>query len=451
MNISNISNNKNAGERPTIDKSMLLNTSLNQSTLRISLNRLTTYKKLEYSRQNQSIRSIHNFRESLYETNKVEAHGYLADPFKEIPKDQIDLRDFKDINAGPMLNQSIINKQQLNTSINNNQLEIIEQKNDIEDPMENLLGAFYFTVSMFIYAVMLLIQKKMFIQYPNISFAQQNIFRGSVLAAINYIFQVKTGLGFYLVDDYTMNKYLAFRVIYAAIGEFILFVSTSYLRINTASIFTIIYAVVCSYVAAIILKEKVNSMDSTIIISSFLASCLIIKPFFGTGEDTFFGIVLGILSVGVNCICIIYHKFLDVRITNFLINFYVGICFLIQGVLCLALGDSPLVLDFKPTMIQIMLGLLFTLSRYFGVKGISMGKVSFVLTFQNTFIVFSMILGYYVLGESCDFLDILGATLLIGFSVFRSYLVMKDDKKIIEEVTKEIEESRIDGEKTIAA
>lgn len=418
---------------------------LNQSTISFGKNRLTTYKKLEYSKRKDSVRSVNNFRESLYETNKVENHGFFTEPFKELPNNNIDM------NASAMLSQSILYNK-LNNSVNNNnnittqaplaQLDIIEENDDVENPMNNLLGGFYITISMFIYSLVLLIQKEVAVSYPEISYDQQNIYKGLVLVVLNYYLQIKSGAPFYFKGEYEANKILFIRMVNGSLGEFFLLLSSFYLRINTASIFTIITAVVCSYVAAIVLKEKVNSMDSSIIICSFMASCLIIKPFFGSGEDTFFGLVLGVLSVVVNCIAIIYHKFLDPRVTNFLVNYYTGMFFLIEGLIFFLINsDDKLALGVKQLSSQIVLSVLYALCRYYNVKGLSIGKVSFVLTFENTFIVFSMVFGYFILGESCDLLDIIGSALLISLSVARSVLIMRDDEKIIEEVNKDINET----------
>lgn len=289
---------------------------------------------------------------------------------------------------------------------------------------DNIKGAMFMTLSAFVYAFLLMYQKFLFTHYPDLSFGQQNIFRGLMMILFNSFMVIKNKERF--TYDKDTNVILAKRVVFGFIAEYLLFLSTDYLRINTSSTFYLLYAVICSLVSGIVLNEVVTKQDIMIIISVFLSACLIVKPFFGSGEDTFEGICMGMCSSLGFCMMVIYHKFLN-GVSTFTINFYFGLCYFTEGILSFSFGDTPFDSRFMALSHLFILSIVYTFSCYIFIVAINSGKVSFVLPFENTNIVFSLILGHFVLGEICDNLDIIGTTLILGLCVFRSVVLINEE------------------------
>lgn len=314
------------------------------------------------------------------------------------------------------------------------QFSKILPKKEVYTKMDNLKGALLMILSSLIYAFLLLFQKFLFTEYPNISYSQQNIFRGLFLASINYAVVKKTNSQLFFSDK-TLQKTLFIRLIFDFFAEFLLFLGTGYLRINTSSTIYILYAVLCSLISSIFLNEQITKLDVSIIISCFFSSCLIIKPFFGDGEDTLIGVLMGLSSSVCFCFMVIYHKFLYNAVSNFTINFYLGCCYFFEGsVEFIVLGET-FIYDAKALAYLVLLSLIYCISCYSYIAALNYGKVSYVLPFENLNIVFSLLLGHFVLGESCDWMDIIGTILILCLSVYRCIIMIneEDDECDIEE------------------
>lgn len=297
--------------------------------------------------------------------------------------------------------------------------------------LDNLKGSLLMTLSAFIYALLLMYQKFLFNKYPELSFSQQNIFRGLLMIVVNCFLIFKENDKF--MFDKETNSNLAKRVIYGFIGEFLLFLSTNYLRINTSSTFYLLYAVICSLVSGLILGEVVTKSDIIIIISVFLSACLIVKPFFGDGQDTFLGICMGSCSTICFCMMVIYHRFLHGRVSAFTINFYFGVCYFMEGVVDFTINKEKFVSDSGPLMHLFLLSCIYTFSCYIYIVAINCGKVSYVLPFENTNIVFALILGHFILKESCDTLDVIGTVAILALCVYRSVVLINEEEETNEQ------------------
>lgn len=316
-----------------------------------------------------------------------------------------------------------INK--ISESIKEEYTRIIPLKQQYSN-MDNIKGALLMTFSAFIYAFLLMLQKYIFTELPNISFGQQNIFRGFILMLINASIVRHTN-NYFFFKEREINVTLAKRVLFGFFAELLLFLGTGFLRINTSSTFYILYSVICSLVSGIVLNELITKKDIVIIVSCFLAACLIVKPFFGSGEDTFAGIIMGLSSSIGFCMMVIYHKFLDPKVSNYTINFYFGVCYFFEGLVDFSLGDDVFVWTFKAMFFLILLSLIYTFSCYLYIVAINFGKVSYVLPFENTNVVFSLLLGHFVLGESCDWLDVIGTVTILALCIYRCLALIQED------------------------
>lgn len=304
---------------------------------------------------------------------------------------------------------------------------IIAEKADYSI-MDNIQGALLMTFSSFVYAFLLMLQKFIFMEYPKVSFGQQNIFRGSVLIIVNTIVIKNSNSSFYF-NKREINITLAKRVLFGFFAELLLFLGTNYLRINTSSTFYILYSVICSLVSGIVLNELITNKDIIIIVSCFFSACLIVKPFFGKGEDTLIGIIMGMTSSIGFCMMVIYHKFLDPIVSNYTINFYFGVCYLIEGVVTFILGDDEFIWETKAIAYLMALSIIYAFSCYLFIVAINCGKVSYILPFENTNVVFSILLGHFVLGEGCDYLDITGTVCILGICTYRCVVLILEDEE----------------------
>jgi drug/metabolite transporter (DMT)-like permease len=288
--------------------------------------------------------------------------------------------------------------------------------------LENLTGAMLMSLSAFLFAILFLIQKHFFTMYPQISFAEQNVIRGVSILLINGSFVIIRKEDFCL-SGREKNILLSKRVLCDFFAELFIFLSTDYLRISTTSIFYVSYVVICCLISGVMLNEVVERKDVIISLSSLFAACLIIKPFYGQGNDTFTGICLGLSTSVLLSMMVIYHKLLNAKISNFSINFWMGCSYFIVGVIShLTYGDRSINLDTYSVLYLFLFGAIITTSNLLFNYALNCSKVSYTLPFENSNVVFSLVLGIFVLGEPYDRLDILGTLLILSLYVYRSLL-----------------------------
>ena len=77
---------------------------------------------------------------------------------------------------------------------------------------------------------------------------------------------------------------------------------------------------------------------------------------------------------------------------------------------------------------QLLFSIIYTLSIYCYNTSITIGKVSIVIPLENTNVVFSLLLGYFVMNEPCDALDIIGTTAILGLCVYRSIILASEEE-----------------------
>lgn len=332
-------------------------------------------------------------------------------------------------------------------SMNDFQLNVDNQKQENAKVQENLQaetdekaennikGSLLVMLVAFISSLLLVNQKLLFKDYSYISFGQQNIFRGIAFMMINYM--IIRNKQMQITYDKDTTHILVKRIVAGYIGSILINLSTNYLRVNTANVIYNFYGVMCCLIAGIVLNEIVTRRDIFFIMSFFLSACMIIKPFFGEGEDSLVGIILGIGGALGYCFMAVNQKFLKNKVEGVAINFYFGIAYLVGGIINhFLLGNQSFVFTFQAFSYLLFLGCLQNFNWYLYILAINSGKVSYILPFENTNVVFSLLLGQFILHESCDFLDVTGTLCIVIICVMRSIIMMNEGEKN-KQITKE--------------
>lgn len=355
---------------------------------------------------------------------------------------------FKSNQSTPMLSnrksiEKIIPLHKLNGAPNYNQFseddfhnnELINEENGklnriivIPSFSDNIKAILIYVLSNFLYALQFVIQKLFFAFLFNASYGQQSIIKGLVLMAINYYLIRKNNEKY--IFDTRLNFLLARRIFFGGFGEFLLLLSTNYMRINTSSIFLILTNVVACLFVNFFTGEIVKRRDIIIACACFLSASLIVKPFFGEGRDTFVGILMGVGVCFSYCSAILHQKIIGDRVTINVLNFYFGVCFLILGIMIFFYESSSWDYSFITLICHIAFGVMNYFAIITTVKAIIMGKLSYVLPFGNTNVVFAILMGYFILGEKVDALDVIGTILVLGICVIRSLLIIYEEKDL---------------------
>jgi drug/metabolite transporter (DMT)-like permease len=359
-------------------------------------------------------------------------------------------KEFLSNQSSPKLkNKKVTVKEQQLQNINGaypheNNYALFTEENIIDDPLmnfengkisrvilipsfaDNIMAISLYVLSGFLYALAFVIQKFFFAFLINASYGQQTVIKGVVMMAINS-YLIKKNKEIYVFDT-SLNILLAKRIFFGAFGEFILLLSMNYLRINTASVFSILPTVVACLVSSYFSGEVVKTRDIIVAASCFASATLIVKPFFGEGQDTFIGILMGLTVCTSYTSAIISQKMIGYRVTINVINFYFGVCFIILGYIIFFYQSSNWDYSIVTLICHTAFGVMSYFSIITAVQAVIMGKLSYVMPFGNTNVVFAILMGYFILGEKVDILDVTGTFLVLGICVYRSVLIILEEK-----------------------
>lgn len=305
--------------------------------------------------------------------------------------------------------------------------------------MDNIKGSLVMSTVAFLYAFIFMLQKLFSDTYPTISNDQINTIRGLMFVLVNVCFLFKNKEP--LVFDRETNLVLFKRILFSVTGEIIMYASTGYLRIQTVSTFYILYSIVTSFVCAIVYKEPITTVEVVIILLCFFAACLIINPFDTDGRDTPIGLMMGIAFVILFCYTVVLIYQLRQKVSIHTSQFYKGSAYFIIASMFGGVKGQSYTWSLDIFVFLVIIGFLCSCTNILYNYALNLGKVSYVLPFENLTIVFSLFIGKFALNEDCDLLDYIGTMLILVLCFVRSFILIMEEKKdeVLEEIQKAVE------------
>jgi drug/metabolite transporter (DMT)-like permease len=311
--------------------------------------------------------------------------------------------------------------------------------------LDNIKGSLVMTLVAFSYAFIFMLQKSFSDAFPKIGNDQINTIRGLMFILVNLFFVMRNKEQ--VVFDKETNFVLVKRILFSVTGEIIMYASTGYLRIQTVSTFYILYSIVTSFVCAIVYKEPITTVEVIIILLCFLAACLIINPFDTDGRDTPVGILMGIAFVILFCYTVVLIYQLRQKVSIHTSQLYKGSAYFIIASMFGGVKGQSYIWSYEIFFYLVFIGILCSCTNILYNYALNLGKVSYVLPFENLTIVFSLFIGKFALNEDCDFLDYVGTMMILILCFVRSFILIMEEKKdeVLQEIQKavEIEQSKI--------
>jgi drug/metabolite transporter (DMT)-like permease len=196
-------------------------------------------------------------------------------------------------------------------------------------------------------------------------------------------------------------------------------ISSSFTIFNLAPIFTTILTV-------IFLGGNLRKIEIIAFIVCFFSVILITKPAFifyasSTEEDHPLGIFFAIIAAGLSGVAVFLNKIIA---KDFDVSFNVygtGIAFAIVSLIINPFTNNGFsTLSFVPFLIAVILSVFFYFSVFIFVSALGIGDPIQILPITYIGIVLNMIYNFFIFGQSCDFLDIMGSCLIIFINIYKT-------------------------------
>lgn len=309
-----------------------------------------------------------------------------------------------------------------------------------EKHLDNFMACIYMIIAVSLFSFMNLGGKYMLVYFPEIDNITTCFFRGLItfLLAIIYIYKYELSFFSILRKDKNKTFLLILRNFIWALCNYSMFEALKYMRISSAFTLYNTSPIFTSVLSVIFLKSKFTKFDVFSLLICFISVCLITKPAFLnflfhsdiSGEDSFFGILIVLISAFFTSIGILLNKLIaqdfhfiqstvlyaiffmfDSLFLSFIKNFTDEKGF---GILS-NIGDFTYLSFF----IVILIGFINFVNINFYTHSLNIGDPVIILPLTYIGIVLNMVYNSLIFGKKTDLLDILGSFMIIAVNVKR--------------------------------
>ncbi|MCP4430816.1 MAG: DMT family transporter [Gammaproteobacteria bacterium] len=162
------------------------------------------------------------------------------------------------------------------------------------------------------------------------------------------------------------------------------------------------------------LNESIGKHRIIAVIAGFIGVVIIMRPGVEGIVDVYALIpILGALGAGVAVISV--RKLSQTESTATLLVYQSVFVGALAGVPLFWLWITP---DFTGTVLLLAMAVLATIANWVGVKALRLGEASVVGNIQYMQLIYAAILGYFLFDEVPDKYTIVGATVIIGSSIY---------------------------------
>lgn len=252
---------------------------------------------------------------------------------------------------------------------------------------------------------------------------QKVFFRNSVAVFVSFFLLCKDKSAFKVPKG--TFRYVLFRSIAGTLGMICNFYAISNMKISDASILNKLspfFAIVFSY---FLLKEKASPVDWIAVVIAFIGALFVVKPQFSAEAIPALMGVLGGLGAGLA------YTFLRKATSRGVKGTFVVFFF---SLFSCAVTSPYLIFNYHPMTWQQLLCLLAagasaTGGQLFITTAYTKAPAKEISVFDYTIVIFTAILGYFVLNELPDGWSVIGYLIIVGVAVFKWLYNLKKEKK----------------------
>jgi len=308
-------------------------------------------------------------------------------------------------------------------------LDNITNKIEFDHSTEDNYKACILTfLSSFLYSITNFLGKVMSVYYPEVENTSTNLIRGIIIIILShaYFYQKNIDLNQQINKPKIKIFVLFWRTVTGALCNFLLFESLKYMRISSSFTIFNLAPIFTSILTVIFLGGNLRKIDIIAFIVCFFSVILITKPAFifdasSTEEDHPLGIFFAFIAAGLSGIAVFLNKIIA---KDFDVSFNVygmGFAFAFVSLIINPFTNNGFsTLSFVPFLIAVILSVFFYFSVFIFFSALGIGDPIKILPINYIGIVLNMIYNFFIFGQSCDFLDIIGSCLIILINIYKT-------------------------------
>lgn len=308
------------------------------------------------------------------------------------------------------------------SDIDSSEVASISKKNlnsfDINKNKNNVIASLFIILETILVSSCFFYQRLVFKDYPNLTYGKTNLTIGIYLTISTAYLALQSNLSFSY--DVRNNRLLFWRVMTSFSSESCIFIACKFARISSISCISLMYPLISCLLIGYFLNHHVSKKDYVYLVCCFLGSVLIVKPMTGSGEDSFLGIFIAFCSTTVFSFTILVNKLIARTTHCHIVNFYTGLAFFFFGLFLCLFVEENFSFSIEEILVLSCVGIAYSGVRFCFNYALVTGELHYILPFDNLSTVFSSLLGHFLLGDSFDFLDAIGISIVLSICILKS-------------------------------
>jgi drug/metabolite transporter (DMT)-like permease len=168
--------------------------------------------------------------------------------------------------------------------------------------------------------------------------------------------------------------------------------------------------------AALFLGESVGWRRWTAIGVGFIGVLLIIRPGFSDFDPSVLWVLVAVLGVAVRDLV---TRAIPTSVESSIISFQAFSSLVVAGALILLVTPQGITPIPNKELVYFGCTLVFSISGYYAiVAAMRVGNASVVASFRYSRLLFSLLVGVFIFGESVDALTLIGSTIIIATGLY---------------------------------
>ena len=248
---------------------------------------------------------------------------------------------------------------------------------------------------------------------------EQAFFRNflSVLILIPFVFQAKK-----IINKRGNIKLLVLRGIFGGTTMIFLFWSYSLIPLSQAMAVSFSTPLFIYLGATIFFKEKTTRLNNFVIVLGFILTIIIIRP----DLEIRFGVILALVAAITHAIAGLLVK--EISKSESVITLMFSMVLLmtpITGIPSIQVWSTP---DTKELCLLVIISVIATLGNYCWTKALSITKLTNLMSFDFSKLLFTTILGFVFFEEQVDLITIICGSGLIICSNISALIIRRNEK-----------------------
>ncbi len=309
----------------------------------------------------------------------------------------------------------------------------INKKENID--IDNLKGSIFIFISILIFSFNNLIGKILGLYLPEIENSVVNLIRGIIVLIICLFIVIQKNIQVtYLIFSKPKSKifFLFLRCFAGSMANYLILESLKYLRVSSAFTIYNLAPIIAFVLSVFYLKIKFSNLDIFSFVICFFSLILITKPEFifeyfindflitNKGEDKIIGVIICLVAAISSGISIFINKMISKDFDDIIQILLFGLFFILESSIAIPFSKNGFsTFNLLGFFLAFLIGIFYFFHVTFFIRAIKISNPAKVLPVSYVGVVLTFIYNIFIFKQSCDFLDILGSSIIIFVNIYK--------------------------------